>query len=150
MNHLLSTDISIGNAALFRISSLIHTPNGGYGLVERTSLILGCIQLEDVNDVEVAGVTSSALLIAAQKFSEMAKEEVVTRKEYILPLGSNFDNYCVKVHQNGLFTLSFDVFDNYGNESILSDHQVPLEYFALLCECYSYFVQKIKLLHATH
>ena len=73
----------------------------------------------------------------------MAKNKVVSKKRMTLQPGSNFDNYWIRVHQANFATLSFDVL-NSENESILNNHKVPLDYFALLCNCYYDFVQNFK------
>ena len=146
MKNHFPTLISLGNPALFQIVSSIHPKDGnGAYLFETTSLILEGVQLGNSDDFEVAGVTSSDLVVCAELFSTMAKNRVVSRKRMTLQLGSNFNDYWVRMHQISFLTLGFDIL-NRQNESILSNHKVSLNYFSLLCHCYYDFVQSFKKL----
>lgn len=141
MHSLPDTTLSIGDPAVFQISTVIYrlAPPPA-SLFERTVITIGGVCIGDTSDCEISGITSSNLI----NVSNAIKSRPADGNNYTFQLGSNFDDYWVQISCNEPSTVLFTVTIPPNENILLKNHPVPSLYFFHLCEYYSEFGQKFK------
>lgn len=130
------TTIEIGNSSSFYIKSvLLKTNRKSATIYESVTLLMNNIEVGNCKDIEIAGINSSALLVAIKQLSERNKKNV------FVYMGSNFDEYIINSVIKGS-KIHIKVFSAQTNTMITSC-RIDFYYFKYLCNNYHRIVSEL-------